>query len=85
MVINKMVVRHLLMPPLPDGRKTYGDMIEDTQSRPEEILDLKDQKEVFNRLFLLYCKSLADSTAEPPRELALFYARIFTSCSSRQL
>lgn len=62
--------------PLPDGRKTYGDMIEDTQSRPEEILELKDQKEVFNRLFLLYCKSLADSTAEPPRELALFYARI---------
>lgn len=62
--------------PLPDGRKTYGDMFEDKQSSPETVLDLEEQREFFNRLFLLYCKSLVNSTAEPPRELALFYARI---------
>lgn len=61
---------------LPDGRKSYGDMIEDKQSNPETILAHKEQKELFNRLFLLYCRSLTVSNAEPPRELALFYARI---------
>lgn len=61
---------------LPDGRKSFGDMIESKKTRPETVFSLQEQRLVFKRLFLLYCQSLADANTEPPRQLALFYARI---------
>ena len=42
----------------------------------DDSLSLEEQRWVFNSLFLLYCKTLVTAKAEPPRELALYYARI---------
>lgn len=61
---------------LPDGRKSLGDTVEDTKNTPEAVISLDEQRRVFNTLFVLYCKSLVNAKAEPPRELALYYARI---------
>lgn len=61
---------------LPDGSKCLGDTVEDTKSRPEAGISLDEQRRVFNSLFILYCQSLVNAKAEPPRELALYYARI---------
>lgn len=61
---------------LPEGGKSLGDTIEDTKNSPEISLSLEEQRWVFNSLFLLYCQTLVTAKAEPPRELALYYARI---------
>lgn len=61
---------------LPESGKSLGDTIEDTKSSPEISLSLEEQRWVFNSLFLLYCQTLVTTKAEPPRELALYYARI---------
>lgn len=62
--------------PLPDDNRSLGDIVEDKSARPEDIVSKKELRKVFNKLFILYCHSLADADAEPPRELALYYARI---------
>ena len=62
--------------PLPEGGKSLGDTVEDTKNSPEISLSLEEQRWVFNSLFLLYCQTLVTAKAEPPRELALYYARI---------
>lgn len=62
--------------PLPEGGKNLGDTVEDTKSSPDISLSLEEQRWVFNSLFLLYCQTLVTAKAEPPRELALYYARI---------
>lgn len=61
---------------LPDGSKSLGDTVEDIKNGPETGISLDEQRRVFNSLFLLYCQSLVNAKAEPPRELALYYARI---------
>lgn len=61
---------------LSEGGKSLGDTIEDTKNSPEISLSLEEQRWVFNSLFLLYCQTLVTAKAEPPRELALYYARI---------
>lgn len=63
--------------PLPDGGKNLGATIRDGHSDLESGISLDEQRWVFNSLFVLYCKCLVNAKAEPPRELALFYARIF--------
>lgn len=62
--------------PLPDGDKKFGDTIQDRRNGPESDISLDEQRWVFNSLFLLYCQSLVNAEAEPPRKLALYYARI---------
>lgn len=62
--------------PMPDGEKSLSDTIEDAKSNPETGISLENQKWVFNSIFLLYCQCLVNAKAEPPRELALYYARI---------
>lgn len=59
-----------------DSGKSIGDIIEDTQNTPESGISLAEQKRVFNSIFVLYCQCLVNAKAEPPRELALYYARI---------
>ena len=63
--------------PLQVGGKNLGDTIEDVRNSLESGIALDEQRWVFNSLFILYCQCLANGKAEPPRELALFYARIF--------
>ena len=64
---------------LPSENGTVETMIEDPideGNRPEVVLEKAERREFFNDAFELYCKALTDSDAEPPRCLALYYARV---------
>ncbi|MDO4294576.1 MAG: hypothetical protein Q4D90_00255 [bacterium] len=61
---------------LPDGNRSYADIVEDKRFDLERTAYIEDINKVFEQLFLLYCRTLVSSNTEPQRKLAIFYARI---------
>lgn len=64
---------------LPSENGTVESLIEDPAhngNRPEIVLEDAEKRKFFDGAFEMYCKALTDSDAEPPRCLALYYARI---------
>lgn len=64
---------------LPSENGTIGSLIENPMhegNRPENIIEDKKKRSFFDAAFEMYCKALTDSDAEPPRCLALYYARL---------
>lgn len=62
--------------PVSDTGKTWKDGLENPENKPEQDDSSRTVQKLYDRLFLLYCRSLVDADAEPARELALYYARI---------
>ena len=64
---------------LPSENGTIGDLIEDPVhkgNRPENVIEDEEKRRFFDFAFKMYCRALTESDAEPPRCLALYYARI---------
>lgn len=64
---------------LPSENGTVGSLIEDPMhkgNRPENVIEDAEKRSFFDSAFEMYCRALTESGAEPPRCLALYYARI---------
>ena len=64
---------------LPSENGTIGSLIEDPAhkgNRPENVIEDTEKRIFFDSAFKMYCRALTESDAEPPRCLALYYARI---------
>lgn len=64
---------------LPSENGIIGNLIADPKhggNRPEQIIEDDKKRSFFDAAFEMYCKALTDSEAEPPRCLALYYARL---------
>lgn len=60
--------------PMDDSGRTYEDKIVSAEFDDGAARD--EQRVLFDRMFLLYCHSFLESSAFPPRLLALYYARV---------
>lgn len=60
--------------PVGDSNKTYADRIE--AANVEKEVEKTEKQQLFEQLFILYCKAFTESSAYPPRNLALYYARV---------
>lgn len=64
---------------LPSENGTIGTLIDDPShkgNKPENVIEDAEKRSFFDLAFEMYCRALTESDAEPPRCLALYYARI---------
>ena len=60
--------------PIDDSGHTYADRISSVAFEDER--DAEEKRKLYEQVFILYCRALTESTAFPPRSLALYYARV---------
>lgn len=60
--------------PIDDSGHTFADRISPVILEGER--DSEEKRELYEQLFILYCRAFTESTAFPPRSLALYYARV---------
>lgn len=63
---------------LPDSDGTYGELAADPnkKNRAESEVFAEESRNIFGIYLQKYCQAMTNTKAEPPRALALYYARI---------
>ena len=63
---------------LPDSDGTYGELAADPnkKNRAESEVFAEESRNIFGIYLQKYCQAMTNAKAEPPRALALYYARI---------